>query len=398
MSNSVTISRSLLLASVMILTLLSCKKSNTKNYAGSFFKDQSVEAAIVESKIDSILLNHNLSNQAKDKEIERIKMNYRAKSRIQNIIIIATTAIIILLIVIFLIHNRYLLMKREKNRSIINSAQLQTKLYDQINEDLKSPITIIRGLVDILKQNIIDGNTSKNIINLDVIERQTHNISSLLNDALIFSHSKDKVLSKWVTGDIIPYLQYLINCFADEAEIRGVMLLFLNSHDSIVMGFCKERLKVAINNILSITIKSCMEGEKVLLNVQHIKKENLCVISISQKGNKNNSRKAIPDTFKDSIIEENTEHELYNFNNKITIIRQLVKDMEGAFYFQKNSSNEISYSIELPIKNDNKHDKYIQTEPNELNNKSSEHLIDTMQTSTSKDIDNISKGNYSANL
>lgn len=334
---------------------------------------------------DTTLLNNEQQRTLLEKEI---KMSYAMKSKTQNIVIISTSIVIILLIIIFLIQIRTLRLKREKEMAIINSALLKTTLYNQITDEIKSPITIIKGMTDKIKQNIDDGSTTKVLIDLDIIKRQTENILFLINDTLIHSQFQDTNKTEWVVGNIIPYLQILSDNLKSKAEMRGVTLLFLSSHSVINMNFCKNKLKVVINNIIMMFIKDSIDNEKILFNVRHVKNEKLCVINISHKKNEKINDN-IPNIFKELELEYGNEHSLSNFDNVIAINNQLVEGMDGKFSYQRDLKDNLTFTIELPVISNNRYTKFIHSDDKESTN----NIIDIEKKGVFEPTNNIQNKN-----
>ncbi len=350
------------------------------------------DGKINESKMQNslFLIFMDYQKEKNQKEIDDLRMEYRVKARTQWIIIFAISTIMVLILIIVVVYVFYLRMRSSKRKAIFQSTQLKIKLFDQINEDIKSPITIISGLAEKMKNSLDEGCSTKNIIDLDIIQKQAQNISFLINESVAFSDSKTAHTPSWINGDIVSYLQFLFNCYSDQANVRGVGLLFLSSQESIKMNFCKETIKIAINNLLSIAIEDSSKGEKVLMNVRYIKKDELCQISISHKALPE-SEHEIPETFKDTFAQTRLKSKKNYFVNKLAFTNQLVKEMDGVFGYQNKSNNDTVYNIELPVKNDKRYKQFVLPAEQELAT-TSESLMNELHKSTEEDIDSSKKG------
>ena len=354
---------------------------------------QKYETKMNEGKINSSLFHIAVEyEKEKNKQlIDEIKMEYNVKARTQKVVIISSTIILLLAITLIVLYAYFLKMRKGKREALVQSAQLKTELYDQISEDIKSPITIISGLTENLKQNLGEGCTTKNSIDLDIIQRETQNISFLINEALVFSNAKNKFSSSWVNGNIVSYLQFLLNCHSDDADVRGVSLIFLHSHENINMNYFKDKLRVAINNILSSAISESANDEKVIMNVRHNVKEHLCTISISHKS-KGVSKNDIPDTFKESIDESTQIYSMRHSSKKMILTNQLVKDMGGVFAFQHKENSDTLYNIELPVRNDGRLRKQSDFVVQDPLIKTSESLKTELSKVEGNDLKNKKKG------
>lgn len=335
-------------------------KKNDSQMAGHHRRiGNSYEKSVNLRNIQTNLFNtqKEFENAIKQKEINDLIMTYKVKARTQRIIIAATTTIMVLIIGLFIVYGYYLKMRKSKRDMLVKTAQLKTSLYDQISDDIKSPVTIITGITEKLRQNLADGNSTKNIIDLDIINRQTQNIAFLINNALAFSTSNDKINTQWVNGDIVSYLKFLLYCYADDADVRGVDMVFLSSHEKVVMNFCKERLKIVINNILSVAIKESSKDEKVVMNIRYDKVGKECFINITHKRNPKKDSD-IPESFKKTMAENNVDYNLYYFSNKVVLANQLVKDMGGTFSIKQATKTDNLFRIQLPVENNVRYKRF----------------------------------------
>ncbi len=290
-------------------------------------------------------------------EIDNLIIEHKMRSKMKNIVIIATTTIIVLFLLAIIIYFHYLRMKKEKTNAIIASAHHRMDLYDLISEELKSPITIISGLVSKLKTNLTDGATTKNVIDLDIIDTQTQRISFLVNETLMISSNNDKILGKWVFGNINDYLQFILFSFKDEAEIKGIKLLFMSNYEEINMPFCTERLRLVFNNIVLLLLEESVKNDKIILSINQSKNEKTCHINLALiKSDKASTD--IPEIFKDVISENDMQKRAYFSSVNSKFIDQLIKDMHGSLSIHYNNENNISFNVDLNISASESYEKY----------------------------------------
>lgn len=307
-------------------------------------------------------------------EIADIKMSYTMKSKLKNAIIISTVLVITLLVIIFVFANIYWNKRREANESIASSALLKVNLFNNISKELKSPLIIINGLVDRLKHSIDEGNKTSNLINLEIIELQAQNISFLIDETISLSQANYNIKSKWVSGNIVNFLKFLFNSFYDDAKNRGVNMSFIANQPEINMVFCKERLQLAIINILFLTLRNSVKEDKIFLSVNHNDADSICHISIVHKGITSHYEE-LPNEFKDLATSlNNSEDEPMS---RLTLLRKTIEDMGGTFSFHNENENDTSFNISFPIKKNKRLDKYSHNESIEYEpGKEMEHVGD----------------------
>jgi streptogramin lyase len=142
--------------------------------------------------------------------------------------------------------------------------ELKTRLYTNITHEFRTPLTVILGMADKVSED-----PQKWFRNgIDMIRRNGHNLLRLINHMLDLSKLESGVLPvNMVQGDVVNYLEYLIDSFYSYAGSKDIRLHFLCPHEELYMDYDAEKLLTIVSNLLSNAVKFTPEGGDVYVQL-----------------------------------------------------------------------------------------------------------------------------------
>ena len=250
--------------------------------------------------------------------------------------------------------SRLVFEQREAKR-IKEIDGLKTQLYTNITHEFRTPLTVILGMAQQVKNN--PGEHLDNGINM--IIRNGESLLKLVNEMLDLSKLETGHMSlQLVNGDIIGFLRYIVESFNSLAESQHKQLHFLSAMDSMVVSYDPEKLRQIVSNLLSNALKFTPEKGNVY-------------ISISEETlQKDPSGLSLVIKVKDTgigIPENQLEHifdRFYQLDNSLTrkiggtgiglsLTKELVKLMEGSIEVKSpptGSNKGTEFTVSLPVK------------------------------------------------
>ncbi|MDL2217558.1 hypothetical protein LJC27_02760 [Christensenellaceae bacterium OttesenSCG-928-M15] len=164
-----------------------------------------------------------------------------------------------------------LLLKMEK------LEQVRSTFVANVTHELKTPLTSIKGYIELLK----NGNRDEEMRNgfYDIIDIETDRLHTLIDDILQLSEieqSKDD--PRLMTCVLKEVGEEIATRFLPQAEQHGVELTVLIPDDLVVKGN-KYRLQQLFNNLIDNAIKYNQDGGKVIMRAWHEKKETVVAVS-----------------------------------------------------------------------------------------------------------------------
>lgn len=342
------------------LSLLYQTRKNEKLAAHHLLKSHQFGSKLDNRRIQPNLLDVQMEYQ-KEIEAERVskmKLVYDARSRTQNIIILAGLIIITLLVSSFAVYSRYMVSRRQNNRTLIQTARMKSEFYKQLSDEFRTPLAIIGGLAEKLKEGVRSGDPMRNMIDLDIIEKQSRNLVSLVDEMLTVSKMNAGDGKNLQYGNIAHYLEFLHSGFIELANLKEVEFTFHASVKEIHTDFSKESIRLMINNLIHFGLRRSAKGDKLIMLVRENRSEKRYVIEISGKGDSLSSKETTQmfDIFYQREIDADNRGVV---NGNIVFARQMVKGMGGEFNIRRDDPKTTSFIIELPIKSNLRKHKHV---------------------------------------
>lgn len=141
---------------------------------------------------------------------------------------------------------------------------LKTQLYANITHEFRTPLTVILGMA-----NQIKNNPEKYTANgADMIVRNGENLLNLVNEMLDLSKLEDgKMTLNLVKSDLIVFLRYIVESFHSLAISQQKQFHFLSNIDELTVAYDAEKLRQIITNLLSNALKFTPAQGNVYVNI-----------------------------------------------------------------------------------------------------------------------------------
>lgn len=195
--------------------------------------------------------------------------------------------IILSAIIIYYIRKR--ILKREQLKLHIltvekeaeharKTDEIKTRFFTNISHELRTPLTLIISPLEILLKEV--DNTSQKA-KLSVIYRNAQRLLNMVNQLLDFKKSASNGLVKNLTeGDIIQHIRTVCEMFQDLSENNNIRLTFFSGVDHLYMAFDQDKITQIIHNLLANAFKFTVEGERVDVSLQEIRKNEQSLLEI----------------------------------------------------------------------------------------------------------------------
>lgn len=204
---------------------------------------------------DDVLLGYIVTQQTLSQASQRIAEN------IQNGIIILIV-VLVLLMVLFLRHARIVdytvLYKKLKEVD-----EMKDDFISMASHELKSPLTVIRGYVDMIKTGPDDKETI--IEQADRIDTAAQQLNTLVEDMLDVNRlEQGRMEFKLETADLNEMVQPVVDSYTKTAADKGLSLHFERSDESVLVVVDVNKMRQVVTNLVSNALKYTLEGEVIL--------------------------------------------------------------------------------------------------------------------------------------
>jgi signal transduction histidine kinase/DNA-binding response OmpR family regulator len=181
-------------------------------------------------------------------------------------------ALIVYLVVFFILRYKTLqhniqIEQLEKNTvKEVNDAKL--RLFSNISHEIKTPLTLIAGPVDLLSENFKGNTLVKN--NLDIVKRQTKKLARLIDQVHDFQKADANLLK-------MEYEQFCFDIFINElfadfefmAIIENKTLLVSGETARVFVSADKDKLEKIFNNLITNAFKHTDKGDTIKIEYSH---------------------------------------------------------------------------------------------------------------------------------
>jgi signal transduction histidine kinase/DNA-binding response OmpR family regulator/ligand-binding sensor domain-containing protein len=237
---------------------------------------------------------------------------------------------------------------------------LKTQLYANITHEFRTPLTVILGMAQQVKEKPDEHLDS----GMDMIVRNGKHLLNLVNEMLDLSKLEDgKMILHLVKGDVIHFLRYVVESFQSLAASQQKQFHFLADADELVVAYDAEKLRQIITNLLSNALKFTPANGNVY-------------VSISQEATEEPGTTVMVLKVKDTgigIPENQLQHifdRFYQLDNSHTrkaegtgiglaLTKELVKLMNGTIAVKSppvGATKGTEFTITLPLQKANTED------------------------------------------
>ncbi len=176
-------------------------------------------------------------------------------------------------------------LQQEENLRLRELDEFKTKLYANITHEFRTPLTVIMGVADDLKEDMDNKQTERFSQKIETIGRNSGNLLHLVNQMLDLAKLEHGRLDyNPIRSDIIPWLKYIVESHQSLAEGRDIQLTFYSETGSLIMDNDPDQLSKVISNLFSNAIKFTGRKGKVICHVKYEEEKNQLHIKVVDNG------------------------------------------------------------------------------------------------------------------
>jgi len=157
---------------------------------------------------------------------------------------------------------------------------IRSEFAANVSHELKTPLTIISGFVDTLKDPNIGGADAARF--LDIISLETERLSRLIGDLLLLSELENTAPAPEAPIDIREAVLEAAGLFEKSAKEKGVDMRIDAGEEALYVAAGKDRIKQLVINLVDNAVKYTPAGGSVTVEVS--KDDSRAKISVSDTG------------------------------------------------------------------------------------------------------------------
>lgn len=252
-----------------------------------------------------------------------------------------------LLFVLNFIKERVKIEQREADR-LKELDQVKTKLYSNITHEFRTPITVILGMAELIREKPgewVDEGTLKIEQNGRILLKQ---VSQMLDLAKLESSSMPLHM---VNGDIILYFSNILELFRATAEAKCIGLSYSPAVEHFTMDHDPDMLQQVLSNLLSNALKYTGRGGYVELSVSPLRGGNALEVRVRDNG-MGIPTDELPHIFERFYrVDQGNEQSIEGSGLGLALTRELVKLLGGTISVKSEEGEGALFCFILPVTN-----------------------------------------------
>ena len=237
--------------------------------------------------------------------------------------------------------------QQEANR-LKELDKFKTRFYANITHEFRTPLTVISGMADELKNHPKNEPVKK----INLIKKNSENLLSLVNQMLDLSKLQaGKAERKLQQSDIIVFLKYLTEAHESFAKLKNIALQFYSEEKELLMDFSAKDMEQVLTNIISNAVKFTPEYGNILVVAKKYILAGQLFLEIRIKDNGIGiSKEQLPHIF-DRFHQANPAHENQGSGIGLALVKELVGVMDGKINVESEPEKGTVFYLHFPIKN-----------------------------------------------
>ncbi|UCE93682.1 MAG: hypothetical protein JSV73_12935, partial [Flavobacteriaceae bacterium] len=230
----------------------------------------------------------------------------------------------------------------------------RSNLFTNITHEFKTPLMIISGLTQNLKEPEISESRIKKKNYLEVIDRNTTYLLDLVKDILDLTKlevKEEKLELK--QSEIVSFVKYIFDSFSNMAKEKEIKFLMNEGIDNLIMDFDAEKLTKVISNLISNAIKFTPKQGKIVIQLEKLEIKGAPFFQLDVIDDGIGMSKTDLNHVFDRFYKSKNAESVNDIGSGIglALTRELVYLMHGEIHVTSTLNVGSQFSIRLPVTN-----------------------------------------------
>ena len=262
-----------------------------------------------------------------------------------------SNTLIILIVLLTVIVSFLIIAYIDKLKTIISLKQVEqirSDIFAKITHEFRTPLTTILGLSRQMRE-MKDISPNHSVTFLSAIERQSKNLSFLINQLLDITNLQSEVNTiEWKTGNIVSFVNMVTESFAILASGKDIDLQFFSKEKEVETDFVPDYLNKILNNLIGNAIKYSQGGTHIYVMTEISEKDKKkFIIKVIDNG-VGISKDDLPYLF--DLFYQTNQNKVKEGNGiGLTITKQLVEVSGGKIDVMSEPGKGTTFTITIPI-------------------------------------------------
>lgn len=241
-----------------------------------------------------------------------------------------------------------------QTEQLVQLNDSKTKLYSNITHEFRTPLTVILGMAETLKTNVLNKSFEGADKSLEMIRRNGKNLLHLVNEMLDLAKVESGTMElNLVQTDTIPFVKYLSESFHSLAEVKKINLTVYSEIDALEMDIDVNKMASIISNLLSNAIKFTSANGKIIVHLNKIETNDTQLFSIKVQDNGLGLTESdiahLFDRFYQVDNESSNRQEGTGIG--LSLVKEFVELMKGTIDVESALGKGSTFTVQIPVTN-----------------------------------------------
>ena len=242
----------------------------------------------------------------------------------------------------------------QQTEQLVHFNDSKTRLYSNITHEFRTPLTVILGMTETLKSNVLNKSFEGSEKSLEMIRRNGKNLLQLVNELLDLAKVESGSMElNLVQTDAIPFVKYLSESFHSLAEAKKINLTIYSEINILEMDIDVNKMASIISNLLSNAIKFTNANGKIIVHLNKINTKNSNFFSIKVQDNglglAEDDIAHLFDRFYQ--VDNESSHDQEGTGIGLSLAKEFVELMNGTIDVESTLGKGSTFTVQIPITN-----------------------------------------------
>ncbi|BAO75172.1 ATP-binding protein [Winogradskyella sp. PG-2] len=237
----------------------------------------------------------------------------------------------------------------QESKRLKDLDDLKSRFITNITHEFRTPLTIILGYLDNLKEQFSEKDDVETSI--ETIEQNSNSLLDLVNQMLDLAKlEKGQLNLNFIHNDIVVFTSHIVDSFKSIASDKKIELKFKAEPNEIIMDFDAEKIRQILTNLISNAIKFSPEDSELNISLHKLNSP-LLQIEVTDQGY-GIAEDELHFIFDRFYQVENTEHKVSQGTGiGLALTKELVELFNGKITVTSKIDKGTTFNITLPITN-----------------------------------------------
>lgn len=234
---------------------------------------------------------------------------------------------------------------KEMAEKLQRLEMLRTELLAGVTHELKTPVTSISGLIQAVKDGVVEGEEAEEFLNISL--QESEKMKKMVDDLVAFNtFVADAIPLEWETYEINDLTKTILHSW-DINQETNVQLEFHPFSEAVNISVDSIRFEQIIVNLLN-NAKDSVKESPVHISVSIVKKDINMMIRVTDNG-PGIPEKEQPYVFERFYRGETKKLAVSGFGLGLPFSKMIAQALKGDLILQESSSKGTTFQIQLPM-------------------------------------------------